>query len=290
MTELMKLPAEYFLVGARVRITGGPHAGSTGLVVTPPHPKLTGYRTVELTRDRTLHRIGTEFLERMTAEETPMNAIESKEQPQQTEQQSSEVERLAAEVAEGDEKTMADLLALLPKRDWRIDSIESADWALEQMADAERELEELARLEAAAIKRIKERTASLARPHENRRAYFEAQLRSYAESNRTSLLGKGKKKSKGFPNGTIGWREKKPQLVIRDKETVLAWALEREHEYPHFIRRDPELAWAEVKKHFAPGTEDVNGETGEATPRTPPPGTEVEPGGETFYAKTAGEE
>lgn len=197
----------------------------------------------------------------------------------------SEVQRLAAE-PEAEAITMADLLEDLPRKSWSVGSLADADYALERIASVDAQLDEQNVLLEAAIARLRSRHEKLTAPLHREKDFFEGELRRYAERARGELLPKGKK-SRALPHGTIGWRGKAAQLVVKDEEALLAWAktaTDEDGKLP-FLKVVESTDWALVKKHFAPGTEDVNEDTGVATPRKPPPGTDVEAAGETFYAK-----
>lgn len=158
--------------------------------------------------------------------------------------------------------------ALSEQEELQIRALEDADYVLEQIADLRRTVEENERVERANIERIAARTEMLNEPLRKRIEYLEGALRAWAEANRDALLT-GKAKSRKLHHGQIGWRKTGGNVSVKDEAATLAWA--KEHA-PQVVRLSEAVVVAGVKRHFA--------QTGEV-----PPGCDVEPERDEFYAK-----
>lgn len=106
---------------------------------------------------------------------------------------------------------------------WRIGGPSEADWALSRIAQAERELYEVADMEAAAIARVRARAEKLRVPLNRTVSFFTGHLRQWAEDNR-GLIWTGKRKSRAFLHGRIGWRQTPLRLVVTHEGMFTAWA------------------------------------------------------------------
>jgi phage host-nuclease inhibitor protein Gam len=111
------------------------------------------------------------------------------------------------------------------ERGWQIETLASADWALQRMAECEAEAEEIDRQAAAAIERIRKRAEELKAKAARGAGFFRFKLEQYAETHRAALLGGGKKKSRDFVHGRVGWRQHKGKLVVQDAAALEAWLL-----------------------------------------------------------------
>lgn len=105
---------------------------------------------------------------------------------------------------------------------WIIRDLGSADWALSRVADCQAEAAEIGRQADAAIERIRKRAEQLKEKAARGEAFFRARLLMFAETHRDELLT-GKKKSREFVHGRIGWRKKAERLVVSDRDALLAW-------------------------------------------------------------------
>lgn len=107
---------------------------------------------------------------------------------------------------------------------WAIESLGSADWALSRLADGEAEIAEIERQEAATIARVHKRADELKARAGRLVSFMRYKLLAYAETHRAALIT-GKKKSRDFIHGRIGWRQKGGRLVVEDKAELEAWLL-----------------------------------------------------------------
>lgn len=106
---------------------------------------------------------------------------------------------------------------------WQIETLQSADWALARMAECEAEAAEIDRQAKAAIERVKARAEELKAKSARGAGFFRFKLLAYAERHRTAILGTGKKKSRAFLHGKIGWRAKPERLEIEDAGALEKW-------------------------------------------------------------------
>jgi phage host-nuclease inhibitor protein Gam len=110
------------------------------------------------------------------------------------------------------------------KGPWQIETTGSADWALSRLAECEAEADEIDRQVAAAVEKLKARGEDLKARAARGASFFRYKLLVYAETHRASLLT-GKKKSRDFLHGRIGWRKKGGRLAVEDKAALEAWLL-----------------------------------------------------------------
>jgi phage host-nuclease inhibitor protein Gam len=157
-----------------------------------------------------------------------------------------------------------------PRPGWRAASLSDLEWCLERMGEAQRIMAENAALAEEAIGRIRARLAALNASQERTAQYFEAQAKCYAETARVELLGKGKKKSRDLPSGSVGWRKSGGGLVVTDEAACLEWA--KAQDDLSLVRVKVELSKTALKDRFKA--------TGEC-----PPGCDIEPESETLYVK-----
>jgi phage host-nuclease inhibitor protein Gam len=124
---------------------------------------------------------------------------------------------------------------------WLIADLGSADWALSRVIECQAEAEEIDRQAEAAIARIRKRAEALKEKAARGEAFFRARLIMFAETHREELLT-GKKKSREFVHGRIGWRKKAERLVVKDLKALLAWLATQPVEAGLYrVRLEPEL-------------------------------------------------
>lgn len=156
---------------------------------------------------------------------------------------------------------------------WRIADLGGVDWALERLGEAMAQIAENEELMTRAIERLRLRVEAINRPLRFKAAFFEAAVLGYAQTHREDLLKGGKKKSREFPCGTVGFRKGGGRLTVVDETAALAWAKQQPLEL-ELYRVKVELSKSGLNKHFS-GTGEV------------PNGCEVEPEVETAYVKPA---
>jgi phage host-nuclease inhibitor protein Gam len=160
--------------------------------------------------------------------------------------------------------------------EWKVEELSSADWALGRLGELEREIEVNESIAAQRIAEIEARTARLNARAKKGVDFFRAQLEAYAATHRTELLGTGSRKTRGLPNGSIGFRKSGGDLKTVDREALLTWAREQPVEL-ELVRMKEEPCLNEIKK-LAKEKSFV------------PPGMEKEPEGETIEVRTTPKE
>ncbi len=105
---------------------------------------------------------------------------------------------------------------------WRIENPSSADWALQRIAECEAEAEEIERQARAAIARVTERAEALKAKATRGAGFFRFKIAEYAETHRSEVMT-GKRKSRDYLHGRIGWRKKGGGLEVVDKAALVAW-------------------------------------------------------------------
>jgi phage host-nuclease inhibitor protein Gam len=106
---------------------------------------------------------------------------------------------------------------------FKIETTQGADWALYRVAMLKAELRDIEAQARAAKERIDKRAESLKSKVARGVCYFEFKLLEYAEMHKKALLGGGKKKSRSFVHGVIGWRSSQERLEVTDKDALAAW-------------------------------------------------------------------
>ena len=162
------------------------------------------------------------------------------------------------------------------KLGWRIGSEEEADWALVKMSEHEAQIASIDRQLAATIERETRRAEMRKGSASHGVAFFESALMEYGEREKRALLGGGKKKSRTFLHGTIGWRKKGGKLTWVDEKLTLEWAKARPVEQGLF-----RVEYRLEKKAIQDATRAEN---------IIPPGTELEPETDEVYVKAAKED
>jgi phage host-nuclease inhibitor protein Gam len=155
---------------------------------------------------------------------------------------------------------------------WRLDSLSSLEWALEELAATQRQAAENVALMQQAHERLDLRLAAINRPLESRAQFLETAILEYTKSHRAELLT-GKKKSREFPGGTVGFRKTGGKLTVTDEAACLAWAKEQPLE-EGLYRVKVELSKSALNAHLK-----ACGEV--------PPGCDLEEETEAAYVKPA---
>jgi phage host-nuclease inhibitor protein Gam len=109
---------------------------------------------------------------------------------------------------------------------WQIETAASVDWALQRLAECEAEAEAVDAQADAAIARINARRDELKARAARGAGFFRFKLTEYAVGHRSALLT-GKKKSRDFVHGRLGFRQKGGRLEVRDRDALLAWLAEQ---------------------------------------------------------------
>lgn len=150
---------------------------------------------------------------------------------------------------------------------WHVSDLRSADWALQRVAECEAEEAEVKAQLAAAIARLEARAAELVLRAQRGAAFFRCELAMFAERHR-DLLTTGKKKSRAFVHGSIGWRSTQARLAPEEGDGAKAareeWLLAQGVESGLFrLKVEPDMK--ALQEHF------------KATGEIPPGFTVVEP-------------
>jgi phage host-nuclease inhibitor protein Gam len=125
---------------------------------------------------------------------------------------------------------------------WQIETLSDADWAFSRVAECEAEAAEIERQAEATIRRVRARAAELTAKAERGAGFFRFKLLEYAEAHRADILH-GKKKSRDFLHGRIGWRKAGGGLAVTDKEALGAWLRAQPIESGLYrVKVEPEMA------------------------------------------------
>lgn len=142
---------------------------------------------------------------------------------------------------------------------WAISNINTLEWALKRAANLKAEKEAIMAAAAEAQRRIAERRDKLIADIERGSRFFQAHIEKYAASNRETLLGGGRRKSRTFLYGTVGWRKRGGRLVVVDPQALEKWLLAQDDSSLYRVKVEP--AMKELQANFAqngvipPGTE-----------------------------------
>lgn len=124
---------------------------------------------------------------------------------------------------------------------WQIETAASVDWALQRLAECAAEAEAVDAQADAAIERINARRAELKERAARGAGFFRFKLTEYATTHRSALLT-GKKKSRDFVHGRLGFRQKGGRLEVRDRDALLAWlASQPVEEGLYRMKLEPEM-------------------------------------------------
>jgi phage host-nuclease inhibitor protein Gam len=131
---------------------------------------------------------------------------------------------------------------------WQIETAASVDWALQRIAECEAEADAIDVQADAAIKRINERRGELKAKAARGAGFFRFKIQEYATKHRSALLT-GKKKSRDYVHGRVGFRQKGGRLEVRDREALLAWlASQPVEEGLYRMKLEPEMK--EIQSRF----------------------------------------
>lgn len=123
---------------------------------------------------------------------------------------------------------------------WKPRTIRDVEWALECIGESEAEVAAVEAQLADVIARAKVRAAHI-REAANRRAnFFRTVVQDFANQNRADLLV-GKKKSRDFIAGRIGWRKHGGRLRVEDKDALGEW-LEGQDASLYRVEVKPEMS------------------------------------------------
>ena len=140
---------------------------------------------------------------------------------------------------------------------WAPKTIRDVEFALECIAESEAEVDAIEAQAKDARQRIDLRVAKLTEAATRRAAYFRGRVAEFAETNRSDLLI-GKKKSRDFVSGRIGWRKKGGRLRVTDKEPLAVW-LATQDERLYRVKLEPVMdelqAHAKATGEVPPGCE-----------------------------------
>ena len=151
---------------------------------------------------------------------------------------------------------------------WAIQNNQSCEWALKRAANLRLEKQEIEDAVAAAKARLDARAAVLTERLDRGINFFEGHIAEYATLNKEPLLGGGKKKSRTFLYGTVGWRKSPEGLTVTNPELLETWLLAHGDKALYRTKVSPDMN--ALKRRLA--------ETGAI-----PPGTEVKPETEKLY-------
>lgn len=150
---------------------------------------------------------------------------------------------------------------------FRIDSKEMAIWALRKLANIERNRNDSRTAAQAEIERIQAWLADEEKKADQERGFFEFHLEDY---HRRVLAENPKAKTIKLPHGELQLRTQQPDYEKNDN-VLLFWAMKNMRHlitFPNWIRPDPKLDWAELKKTIeVKETPVINQETGEVIDR-----------------------
>lgn len=152
---------------------------------------------------------------------------------------------------------------------WAPKSIRDVEWALECLAESEAEVVAIDAQLSDLIARATARADAIKAKAQSRIAFFGGRVAEFAEAHKGELLV-GKKKSREFLSGRVGWRKKGGKLVVTDKAALSDW----------LTTQDPALFRVEVKPEMK-ALQDLCRTTGIV-----PPGTDFEPERDEVFVET----
>lgn len=139
---------------------------------------------------------------------------------------------------------------------WRPETIRDVEWCLECVAESEAEVAAIEAQLADVKLRAEARAERLMENAKRRAVYFEGRAAEFAEANREDFLV-GKKKSRDFLSGRIGWRKKGGKLKVEDKDALAAWLTTQDAKF-YRVKVEPEMselqAHAKATGEVPPGT------------------------------------
>jgi phage host-nuclease inhibitor protein Gam len=151
---------------------------------------------------------------------------------------------------------------------WAITNNQTCEWALKRAANLMLEKQEIEAAVEAAKARLDQRAAALTAKLDRGIGFFESNIAKYATENREAILGGGKKRSRTYLYGIVGWRKSAARLVVQDEHILLDWAMDGGKVGLYRLKMEPNMA-AIQELYKADGII--------------PPGTEVKPESEKLY-------
>jgi phage host-nuclease inhibitor protein Gam len=162
---------------------------------------------------------------------------------------------------------------LTPEPGWSIPDLATLEWALERLSAVKAQIRENDELTKQALERFQLRVESLKRAPLAQAEFLETAILAYATGHRAELLKGGKKKSREFPGGTVGWRKGGGRLQVLDEAKALEWAKQQPLELGLY-HVEVKLSKSGLSEYFK-----TSGEV--------PPGCDVDEETETAYVKPA---
>lgn len=153
---------------------------------------------------------------------------------------------------------------------WAPKSEVDLEFCLRRLGECQAEIAKHKEAYNAEVTRLEMRLEQLNAKAQRGATFFQSVLHNYVQAHRGELLT-GKKKSRDFLHGRVGFRANGGGLEVVDKEALLAWVRQQPVELG-FLRITEAPALDEIKRHFK-----ACGEV--------PPGTDVKPEGEKFYCE-----
>lgn len=143
------------------------------------------------------------------------------------------------------------------KGEWRVANLVDLDWCLKRIGELELEKSDNEQMARVRIAEIQVRLEKLNARAQFGIGFFQGKIREYAEAHRDELIT-GKKKSRAFIHGSIGWRKTGGAPVKVNPESLLEWARSQPIE-KGFLRIREEPAWDTIKEHVKNTGEVPNG-------------------------------
>ena len=146
--------------------------------------------------------------------------------------------------AEAAQPSRDELLALLessvtPVTPWTPAGDRDVEWALECIAESEAESASIDQQLADLVERATARANALKVKAERRADFFRGRVTDYAEANKAGLLT-GKKRSREYLSGKIGWRKRGGKLVVADRQALADWLMTQDPAL-YRMRLEPEM-------------------------------------------------
>jgi phage host-nuclease inhibitor protein Gam len=126
------------------------------------------------------------------------------------------------------------------KDGWRPKTIQEIEFALECLSESETEINEINSQLAEVIARAEARATHIKGAANRRASFFRACIAQFAEQYRQDFLV-GKKKSRDFLSGRVGWRKKGGRLKVEDKDALASWLTGQDASL-YRVRVEPEMA------------------------------------------------
>jgi phage host-nuclease inhibitor protein Gam len=107
---------------------------------------------------------------------------------------------------------------------WQVTTKQDLEFALQRLGELKAQVQHLETAEALAISQVQSRAHALISKVNKGIDYFEKQIAAYAEENRQTLLGTGKRKTWSGLHGSVSWRKKGGRLRVVDEKAAMEWA------------------------------------------------------------------